>query len=212
MVFELTKYLDSISPLLLVLYLLLSRTRMEKRDYLFWFLLAQTLINGYAIILDQLLDRPNLYLYHANCALSFLILSAYFRHILTFGRAKSIVFSILFLFSLFFIVNLLLWEDLSTFNSNSFGLASLILVAYCFLYYLENLIYPKPFLITKTRNFWFVTGILTYYASSFFIFITYRSLTEQEIKDIGILWQIHNVVFLVLCVYLLIGYQYKPWP
>jgi hypothetical protein len=53
--FQLTKYLDIISPLALLVFALLRGNIQLRRDYIFWFIMCQALINGIAIIYDKLL-------------------------------------------------------------------------------------------------------------------------------------------------------------
>jgi len=208
--FQLTKYLDIISPLALLVFALLRGNIQLRRDYIFWFIMCQALINGIAIIYDKLLLKDNLFLYHINCGLSFTILTIYFISIIKLRNIKFFIYIAAFLFFLFFVINLSIWENLQTFNSNSFSIASLIIVTYSLLYYLENLLNPDTVNIAGSKHFWFVTGLLTYYASNFFIFVTYRYFTQNNIQATGILWQTHNVIFLMLCLYLLKGMICKP--
>lgn len=211
MLLEITKFLDVISLLLLVVYLFKNQLHL-KRDYIFWFILAQTLINGVANFYDKVLLENNLFLYHLNCGASFLILSIYYFHVTTMKRLQSFILVMFFVFTVFFTVNILTWENLQSFNSNSFSVASLFIVIYSFLYYLENLLRPATIAITKSKDFWFVTGFFTYYASSFFIFVTFKKLTQSNTKDLGILWQTHNILYLILCIYLFRGIICKPLP
>jgi hypothetical protein len=92
--------------------------------------------------------------------------------------------------------------------------ASFLLVTYCLIYYLEKLKFPATDKITKSANFWFVTGILTYYSGCFFIFITFKNLTlTQHISNgIILIWRIHNVIFMIMFVYFFIGMLCKPYP
>jgi hypothetical protein len=201
------------APVLLLLGYAFVRGQIEwRRDYIFWFVLTQAVLNSLATI-TQLLDvNNNLYLYHLNCAFSFLILSVYFGDVLRLKNIRLITLVVMVGFFLFYTINLLRWENLQTFNSNSFGLASLIIVVYCFLYYLDKLIHPATQNIARSSNFWFVTGLFTYYASSFFIFITFRTLIQNRVINLGVLWRIHNGVFLLMCIYILIGMICKPLP
>lgn len=205
-----SSHLDSVPPLLLLLFALWSGKVAWRRDYIFWFIVAQAFFNSFAGILDLGLNRPNLFLYHANCAVSFFILSLYFAQSLQIKIKKQIFTSVFLLFTAFFLLNLVLWEGINSFNSNTYSLASIILVTYCLLYYLEELMHPGSSYISKARDFWYVTGIFTYYAGASGIFITYRYLTQHRIISDGTLWMLHNGVFLIMCVYFLVGILCKP--
>ncbi|RDC62872.1 hypothetical protein AHMF7616_01471 [Adhaeribacter pallidiroseus] len=211
MLSEITKFLDVISLLLVVVYLFQNQLNC-KRDYIFWFILTQTIINGTANFYDKILLQNNLFLYHLNCGASFLILSIYYFRISAFKSIRFFILVMFFVFTVFFTVNILTWENLQSFNSNSYSVASLFIVIYSFLYYLENLLRPATVAITKSKDFWFITGFFTYYASCFFIFVTFKKLTQSNTKDVGLLWQIHNVLYLILCIYLFKGIICKPLP
>ncbi len=210
MLFLIPKALDVISPLLLLVFAILVNRSRPGRDYMIWFIAAQAGLNTIAYVLDQILLKSNLPLYHLNCLVSFLILSAYFSTILHFRKARFMLSVVLALYLVFFFINLMLWENIWSFNSNSFSIASLILVTYCFLFYLEKLIHPATTNMAESRDFWYVTGIFTYYAGSFVIFATYRKFTQLNVQHLGVLWQAHNIIFLILCLYLFKAILCKP--
>jgi hypothetical protein len=210
MLFRIPVFLDVISPLLLLVFAISGNRSGFRRDYIMWFIVAQTTLNGVALVLDLGLEWGNLFLYHINCAVSLLILSAYFSTVLGFKNSRLLIWIVSIAFSLFFIVNILCWEGLHLFNSNTYSVASLILVTYSFLFYLQNLIHPATTNIAESTDFWYVTGIFTYYASSFVIFITYRKFTQAGVDNLSVLWQAHNIIFLILCLYLFKAILCKP--
>jgi hypothetical protein len=203
------KYLDLISPLALLLFIFFTNKVFVRRNYIFWFLIWQTIFNGTAIVLDKLLHKPNLYIYHINCIVSFFVLTQYFSNILTFKKGRFTTLFILIIFIILFIYSLTKWEHLDTFNSTTFGLASFIITTYCLLYYLQNILDPTRGNITESRDFWHVTGLFTYYAGSFFIFLTYSRLAQYGTQNLGVLWLIHNVLLLIMCLYLFKGFTCK---
>jgi hypothetical protein len=205
------KFLDSIPPGGLVAYAMISG-RVSWRDFIFQFLLLQTVLNTTANILQHFYDLPNLYLYHTNCILSFLILSGYFMELLSFRFARPVLLLVIGLFLVFVVIDIIFWEGLDSFNSNSYSVASFIIIAYCLLYYYQKLTNPATMSIFKSRDFYYVTGLLTYFTSCFFIFVSYRKLTQENVANLGLVWRIHNVVFLIMCLYILIGFLCKPSP
>ncbi|MBA3705071.1 MAG: hypothetical protein H0W84_04010 [Bacteroidetes bacterium] len=204
------KYLDFISPSLLLLFVLTDKKVMRRRDYLFWFVVVQVLLNGTGDLLEKL-KTENLYIYHINCAISFTILSGYFRSVLNFKKIDWIIGTIYLLFLTFLVIDIFTLENFNSFNSCSYGIAGFILVTYSFLYFLEQILQPTTTAITRSKDFWYVTAIFTYYASNFFIFISYNWLTQEYTTNIfAIIWRIHNVIFFIMCVYLYIGFKCKP--
>lgn len=202
-------WLDAISPLLLLLFVSVNKKVIGWKDCILLFVASQAILNSIADILDQVIDAHNLYLYHINCAVSFILLSLYFKQTLTIKKISPITITTLVIFLLFFIIDIIHWENFDTFNSNSLGLASFILIGYCFLYYLKQILQPTTISITKSKDFWYVTGIFTYYASNFFIFISYNWLTQNGAK-LDLIWKTHNVILLIMCIYIFIGFKCKP--
>lgn len=205
-------YLDTISPLILLFFIFFKKNEDWRRDYILWYILVQAILNSIAIIYDQILIRNNLYIYDLNCILSFILLSLFFHSVFKAEHVRDITKLILAFFIVFFLANLYWGDGLNTFNSITYGVASFILVVYCFFYYLKKLKNPVTSNIAKSRIFWYVTGIFTYYSGSFFIFITYSYLTLQKIEKVGLLWRLHNFIFLLMCIYLFIGLLCKPLP
>jgi hypothetical protein len=205
-------YLDSLAPAVLLILVLVKRIDF-RHDYVVHFIAVQFLCNFLASVLGDLLDHDNnLYVYHLNCFVSFVLLSLHFRQVFRNVTYQKATLVILIMFVGFFLLNVSLWEDLFVFNSNSFAVASFLITSYSLMYYLENLTNPPRENMVHSRVFWYTTGLFTYYTCSFFIFITYRRLTQNNISDTAILWRIHNVVFLIMCVHLFIGILCKPLP
>jgi hypothetical protein len=205
-------YLDSLAPAVLLILILIKKIDFRK-DHIVYFISIQFLCNLLASVLGDVLNYDNnLYVYHLNCFFSFVVLSLYFRQIFRKSTYKKATQVILIVFLVFFLLNIFLWENLFVFNSNSFAVTSFIITTYSLVYYLENLANPPRENIVYSRVFWYTTGLFTYYTCSFFIFITYRRLTQNNISDTAILWRIHNIVFLIMCVHLFIGILCKPLP
>ena len=181
-----------------------------RRDYLFWFILIQFILNGTGDILEEK-KIENLYIYHINCVASFLILSEYFRHLLKLKRVNLIVGVICFLFFICFIIDVSKLENFNSFNSYSYGLASFILTTYSLIYFLNEISHPTGIVITKSKDFWYVTGIFTYYTSNFFIFLSFNWLAQEYTTNIfGLIWRIHNVILMIMCIYIFLGFRCKP--
>jgi len=209
---DVLKYLDVISPSLLLTYMLISRRETWRRDYLFGYILTQVVLNGIGNILEEK-KIENLFIYHLNCVVSFLILSEYFRHLLITRRINLVIRIICFLFFICFLVDLTYLEKFSSFNIHSYGLASFILTTYCFLYFLNQISHPTGIIITKSKDFWYVTGIFTYYTSNFFIFLSFNWLTQEYTTNVfGLIWRMHNVILMIMCIYIFLGFRCKPLP
>lgn len=212
MISRLPVYPDTISPLLLIVILFFITQLDWRRDCILWFVVFQAILNSIALYLDINPDLTNQYLYHLNCLLSILILSIFFRNGIETKLIRLLVLPTMVIILTLGILNMIFWQGILQFPSTCYAIVSIVIVIYCLIYYLENMMWHKSLDIIKSRNFWHVTGLLTYYATSFFIFISYSYLTELSIQNQSILWKIHNVVFSIMCIYFFIGYKCKPSP
>jgi hypothetical protein len=205
-----TNYLDTVPPLLLLI-MAFATVREPRRDYIVYFLGGQCLFNGYANLLNEL-EKDNLFAYSLNFSWAYFILSLYFAKIYSSRFLGLILLSAVVLYQLHSLTTLQPFNTTATFNSLSFGTISLLITLYCLIYYTRQLSKQPTENILRVRDFWYITGIFTYYTSNFFIFLTYSTLIGQNLANIGIIWKIHNVVFLLMCLYFFVGLQCKTSP
>jgi len=205
-------YLDTVSPILLFLFSLKQSKEVWRRDFILWFILIQAFLNTIAIIYDQVLLENNLFIYHINCIASFIVLSFFFKATFKQEKISDYTKPLILIFFVFYFIDLVWGDGIGSFNSNTYGFASFILVGYCLIYYLKKLLNPVTTNIAYTRSFWYVTGIFTYFSGSFVIFLSYNYLTALEIEKLHLLWMLHNFIFLIMCIYIFIGLLCKPSP
>ncbi|GAB3491627.1 hypothetical protein GCM10027341_04860 [Spirosoma knui] len=203
-------YLDTVPPLFL-LVLALTSMGWGRRDYILYYLGCQFLFNGYANFLNEL-KRDNLFAYSLNFAWTNFLLSQFFIKL----YSNRYFTWLLLLSTLLYQVNVLSTTQTAsttaTFDSSSFGLVSLLMTLYCIVYYTKQLSQQPTENILTVRNFWYVNGLFTYYTSNFFIFLTYNALTKMNVANIVVIWRVHNVVFLIMCVYFFVGLRCKTSP
>ena len=138
--------------------------------------------------------------FHLNCLFSFYAILSYFKEINVIK--KRVLLSVLFIAAY---IGYLIFEDgFFRFNSIGFSLASLIIIILCFKYYYFLLKNPQLDNFFYSHDFWITTGLLTYYVCNFIIFTTYSYLSKSTLHT-GNLWLFHNVVFTILCIYLIKG-------
>jgi hypothetical protein len=195
-------YLDTFPPLVILLVALNKKTL--RGSYIFDFLAIQFICNLGANILNEF-NWHNLFMYHLNCISSFVALSLFYIRLFNTRTSKMVIKVVGIIFTIFFFYDILKLEHIDVFNSNTFGLASFILCAYALFFYLKIFKSTPEDNILKSANFWFNTGIFSYYTINFFIFLTYNKLTHEKPPLLIIIWQLHNAIFLIMCVYLFIG-------
>lgn len=207
------KYLDIAAPFIALSFVSFKKEMwLGEHFFIVLYLMTQLLLNIWCkVIMLADYEGGNIYVYKINCIVSFVILSLYFyakwKHHLTKQKLQLyLLFTLLMSIVLTFIV---LREVEKSFNSTSFSLESLIICTYCISYYLAKLKNPYTEKITEHRTFWFVTGLFTYHAGCFFIFVSYNVLTFQLDTGVNILWLIHNLIFTFMCMLFLIGFRCK---
>lgn len=199
---KLLNYLDTIP--LLVLLLVAKNDKTLRGSSILYYIIIQLIFNLSANILNEF-GWKNLYLYHLNCLFSFYALSVFYSQLFNTKQLLRGIAGVAFIFTVLFFYNIYKWESVMVFNSNTFGIASFILCAYALYYYLQLYKNPNPVNLARSRNFWFNTGIFSYYTITFFIFLTYQKLTEEKAPLLRIVWKLHNFIFLIMCIYFFIG-------
>src|SRR5215471_9129193 len=117
---------DTYLPLLTLIVYVLNWKRIAKQELtLFFYLVVNVIIFG---ISNLLADRAinNLFLYHLYSLVD-LILVTYYLSVVLLKRSK-LFYSIAIGYSCFWGLNILMWESVSSFNSNAASLANLIIL------------------------------------------------------------------------------------
>jgi hypothetical protein len=207
----LLNYLDTIAPLLPIIIFFLSKNKVLGGRLLLLFLVVQFLLNGIANIMAAN-EKNNITVYKINCFFSLIILSAYFLKLLKGKKRfwKFLFFSVILTLIQVFII---LKEGNLAFDSTSFSYTSLIIFLYSLLYFANSIYEANQKQIIKTSAFWIVTGLFTYYASNFFIFILFAYYSSHnEPTILGLLWRIHNCIFFLMTLYMSKGLLCKDYP
>lgn len=125
----------------------------------------------------------------------FILLKQHFMH-----RVKAVL---PFLFISFVIVNFLFYEDFfnrDMLSSRLLATEAAILLFYCLQYFIYLLLEDRDTRLVKQPGFWVVTALSIYVAASFFIFLFYTYLVQQDWRFAVALWDVHNAGFLILCI------------
>lgn len=205
-------YLDVVAPLtvlcLTVLLFYFKKKQIVFSDYLLiYFLISQCILNTVAPVFQSKLLN-NHWLYHVNSLITIIIFTLYF---LTSLNNKKIIFSGLLVFLIFWLVNIVWLQHYHTFNSYSYSLGAFLIVLLSLLNFRELIIQIPVQRILSLKSFWILSGLLTYFGSCFFIFISYNYLSEIDPQNVGILWRIHNIFLAVACVLFFKAIACKQW-
>lgn len=142
----------------------------------------------------------NNFLYNIRSLVSFYCFSRFFILLQQrfLHRVKALLPALFFLLAA---VNFIFFEDF--FNRNMFSNRLLateaaFLLFYCLQYYIYLTVEDRTTPLHRQPGFWIVTGLTFYVAASFFIFLFYMYLTQEDLNFAVDIWDVHNIVYLFL--------------
>ncbi|MGE5108971.1 MAG: hypothetical protein ACM3H8_15640 [Sphingobacteriales bacterium] len=175
-----------------------------------FFLGGQVIINTFAGYLEYY-HINNQWLYSLNILFFVVIFTIYFYKDLSGIRTRKIILVWFLFFLIFFCFSLIFFQPYRTFNSYSYALGALLIVIYSLLGLRQLINYSPEYDILRLKNFWFAAGILLYFGSSFFIFMSFHYLSAVSAKDVGVLWKIHNLFLAISSAIFLKAIMSKEW-
>lgn len=205
--------LEFISPLSVVVAFLLIYKRWQRVSslkVLFIYFLCSTITLGVATYLSHYTIN-NLFWYNVHGFCSLLILSIYYYQIISRPIYKRIikVLSVLGLVS--YVIVLLVWDDQQTFFSTGYSIVSLLIVFFSIIFLREIFTDASITSVYIDKTVWLVSGLFTYYLCSSLIHVTYKLATQYFLSGSPKtashpkeLWAIHNVIYFLACVFILI--------
>lgn len=192
--------LDIIGPALVVFaYVASSRKKTPVLNMVLVFCLVHFICNAYATYID-IIDGQNYWVYKLNTIATLLIVMMLFSHyLLSFDKQKKWLLAISFL--LIILLPAFSGEGITSYNSYSSALSSIMVVALCLYYFYIKLLQSSPEeSVPSTAIFWCVIGLFVYYAGSFFVFISYKYLIETDSGSVAALWKFHNLLLFIACI------------
>lgn len=181
-----------------------------------WYLWTALLVN---VLIDVISDFPNKTflggsnnpLYNIHSVLRFICFSLFFYYS-DKVYSRKLVITVALLFAFFVIINFAYLENFfkyGSFSSTLFIVESFCLLIFCLLYYLHELNADSE-KITSTKEFWFVTGLSTYVVINFFVFLFYEPLLLQHSQMAIKMWNIHNVAYILFCIFIAKAFYASP--
>lgn len=153
----------------------------------------------------------NNFLYNIGSIIRLLLFSWFFIS-LRQRFMHRIKFIIPFAFLAFVIINFTFFEkliprgDYEAFSSRLLATEAALLLFYCLQYFIYLIIEDKHSHIKEAAGFWIVTGLSIYVSANFFIYLFYEYLSEKTINFAIGIWDVHNIVFIILCIFIAIQF------
>lgn len=116
------------------------------------------------------------------------------------GRAKKVIFSLVFIYPVLSVLNIYLIQ-VNTFPSVTYSLGCLLTVGICIYYFYELFHLPSSVDLVREPAFWICTGLLFYYICSFPLFGLYSLLYSTSniiLKNISTILMVMNALLYTL--------------
>lgn len=154
--------------------------------------------------------RNNLFIVHIYTVFHFNIIALFYFSYFGYFYPRSLVPSLMVLFTVFAVVNTLFFQNLTEFNTNALGLESILVIILSILCYykmITELVSKEP---EKKPVFWINTGFLFYFAGNIVLF-TLSNVLLKENKDFNYLsWGLHSLLLVLLYISIGIGLWFSP--
>lgn len=157
----------------LVIYLSSAKDVRKQHLFILVYLVFNFVLFGITDVL-ALNSIHNMPFYHLFSVLDVWFLSYYLLEKIT-GKKFSLAFILTgCVFTLFCIIDISFWEDITVFNSNSAGVANLIILFLCMSYLLKLSKSDEILYFQRLPAFWIVSGLLIYNALSILVVLSYK--------------------------------------
>lgn len=149
------------------------------------------------------LPRSNNVLYNIHSMVRFACFG-YFFHTLNqnfkhwFNRIVNTLAFVFIIYNFIFIES---FTNPNHLSGNLLATEAYLLLIYCLQYYLSQLRKEKG-MIRRGKEFWIVTGLSIYVVANFFVFLFYVPLLKENMKLAEKMWNVHNIAYICLCIFI----------
>ena len=143
----------------------------------------------------------NIIFYNSHSIIRFLLFSWFFICIKQpfLYKVKKILPAVFIIATM---INFIFFERFTVFSSRILGIEAGGILFYCLLYYVNQQLQEDTITYKRDETFWLVTGISIYMVVCFPLFLFYNSLSVK-FQDFAIgIWDLHNVAYLLLCIFI----------
>ncbi|MGZ3837012.1 MAG: hypothetical protein ACXVMS_14285 [Flavisolibacter sp.] len=206
------QYSDTAMPLLSMLTLIRIKKFQQQELFLLGYFVGCSIIFG---ISNFMADRGinNMVVYHCFSLFEILIVFQYARSFFRSRKIHRLLMIILAVYSLYWLVNIWVWEPLTVFNSNSASISCLLIFIVCGSFFLSLSARKELLYFQKLPQFWVATAFLIYCAWSIPIIVSYKYKEIFYDLDLVTAWHIqvgaNCIKFALLSYASLCSYKYQ---
>lgn len=139
-------------------------------------------------------------LYNLHSILRLFLFLLFFRHVnIPDGKLKQTLLFLFFFCSI--LLNFIFFDSIREFSSKVFTIESAALLICCINFFISEL--KKEEITSESGSVLIIIiGLAVYEAVCFFIFLFYETLSAEAEKFAIDLWHIHNVFYIILCLFI----------
>jgi hypothetical protein len=177
-------YSDTLMPLLTFIISLFIIKKMDKKENILLIYVATSFV--VFLITNIMADKGinNMFLYHLFSLFEITILGYYFLKSLL-KKQLTLYWFILGGYFIFWIINIIAFENLKLFNSNSSVVSNLIVLLLAMYYLFEVSRSEDVLYFQKLPGFWIASAFLVSCALSILGFVAYKYFQVNNYKDYG---------------------------
>ena len=148
----------------------------------------------------------NLFLMHLYVPLKFILFTGAYRHFLQGFVSARILVWVVVLFIGYCIFNTIFIQRITEYNSYPRALGSFLISIYAILWYMKTLTNMEIRRLRDEPVVWFNTGVLIYFAGSFFVFILSNQVLFQSVQLSRQVWLVSSTLMVIF--YQIIAYSF----
>jgi len=144
--------------------------------------------------------------YNINSFIRLLLLSWFFYMVNPlYKKTYTLITGLFFIGG---IINFVFFESIVlSFSSRLFTIEAAIILFYCLLYYYTVNMNDEIKSPLALPPFWIVMGLTLYTSVNFLIFLFYNYLINAERNYAISIWNVHNLIYIVLMIFIAIGFK-----
>lgn len=213
---ELSKYIIIIShvPILITSgYAAVTFRKQEKTIRIFSCFLFLSYVIQFASLLFWFNRMNNMPLLHAYVGFGFLLLTAFYKHVLDGFISGKLIYALGIAFFILTLLNTLFLQSVFTFNSYALTLESVLLITFSLTTYivlLDKTVKEQRKSLVSSLN-WINSGIFTYYVSNLLIFYFSEYFSKYFSLEFNrYTWVLHSFFSVVMYAFFFIGLCKQP--
>lgn len=143
----------------------------------------------------------NAVFYNIHSIIRFLLFSWFFIQITQpfLQQFKKMIFLAIIMIIL---VSYIFFESFLKFSGPMLAIEAGGILFYCLLFYINLLMLDDETAYKKDAAFWLITGISIYMVINFPLFLFYNALSEKFKAFAVDIWDLHNVTYCLLCIFM----------